>query len=174
MIPVTHGAVKIDFGGAHARLSVSNLNVFDDHDLANSLSQGLGLPSPPIPGVFPVPATVSFDVEWDGALAMSQIENTSQHFKGAFLSTGATISWSADQPGFHFQSDTPPDPKANLVSVLGDEQNGVFFTYANNATQPLQGQIRRLCRFVLIKGWPNLELFTTILKRIEVELLEAK
>jgi hypothetical protein len=128
MIPVTHGAVKIDFGGAHARLSVSNLNVFDDHDLANSLSQGLGLPSPPIPGVFPVPATVSFDVEWDGALAMSQIENTSQHFKGAFLSTGATISWSADQPGFHFQSDTPPDPKANLVSVLGDEQNGVFFT----------------------------------------------
>ena len=128
MIPVRHGAVKVDFSGAHARPRVSNLNLFDDHDLANSLSQGLGLPTPPIPGVFPVRATVSFDVEWDGALAATQIENAAQTFKGAFLSTGATISWAADQQGFHFQSDTPPDPKANLVSVLGREQNGVFFT----------------------------------------------
>ena len=128
MIPVRHSAVKVDFDGAHARLRVTDLNVFDDHDLANSLSQGLGLPSPPIPGTFPVRATVSFDVEWDGALTTAQIENTAQSFKGMFLSTGATISWSAHQSGFHFQSDTPPDPKANLVSVLGREQNGVFFT----------------------------------------------
>lgn len=128
MIPVRQGAVKVDFDGARARLRVSNLNLFDDHDLANSLSQGLGLPSPPIPGVFPVHATVSFDVEWDGALATAQIENTSQQFKGTFLSTGATIRWSADQSGFRFQSETPPDPAANLVSVLGRERNGVFFT----------------------------------------------
>jgi len=26
---------------------------------------------------------------------------------------------SAEQPGFQFESDTPPDPKANLISVLG-------------------------------------------------------
>lgn len=128
MIPVKHAAVKVDFDGAHARLRVSNLNVFDDHDLANSLSQGLGLPSPPIAPVFPVHATVSFDVVWDGALATAQIENISQHFNGTFLSAGATINWSADQDGFHFQSDNPPDPKANLISVLGREQNGVFFT----------------------------------------------
>jgi hypothetical protein len=128
MIPVRHGAVKVDFDEGHARMRVSNLDVFDDHDLANSLSQGLGVPTPPIPGVFPVRATVSFDVEWDGTLATAQIENTAQTFNGAFLSTGATISWSANQPGFHFQSDTPPDPKANLVSVLGHEQNGIFFT----------------------------------------------
>jgi hypothetical protein len=51
-----------------------------------------------------------------------------QMFKGSFLSTGATIKWSADEPGFHFESETPPDPKANLVSVLGREKNGVFFT----------------------------------------------
>jgi hypothetical protein len=67
-------------------------------------------------------------VEWDGALAMAQIENSKQNFKGTFLSTGATISWSAEQPGFSFQSDMPPDPKANLVSVLGRERNGAFFT----------------------------------------------
>jgi hypothetical protein len=128
MIPVQHSAVKVDFDGARSRLRVSNMSVFDDHDIANSLTQGLGLPSPPIPPIFPVRANVSFDVEWDGVVAMAQIENTSQHFKGTFLSTGATISWSADQAGFHFQSQTPPDPAANLISVLGREQNGVFFT----------------------------------------------
>jgi hypothetical protein len=136
MISVRHEAVEVDFDGSRARLRVRDLSAFDDHDLANSLTQGLGLPAnpaampptPAIPGMFPVRAKVSFDVEWNGALAMAQIENSSQHFKGNFLSTGATISWSAEQSGFRFQSDTPPDPKANLVSVLGRERNGVFFS----------------------------------------------
>jgi hypothetical protein len=135
MIPVRHHAVEVDFDGSRARMLVRDLDVFDDHDLANSLTQGLGLPDPPIlPGfppikpVSPARARVSFDVEWNGALAMADIENTTQHFKGHFLSTGATISWSAEQSGFRFQSDTPPDPNANLVSVLGRERNGVFFS----------------------------------------------
>ena len=128
MIPVKREAVRVDFDDARARLRVRNLDLFDDHDLANSLTQGLGIPTPPIPGVFPVRARVSFDVEWNGALDTAQIENDTQHFKGTFFSTGATISWSAEQSGFRFQSDTPPDPKANLISVLGRERNGVFFS----------------------------------------------
>ena len=128
MIPVRHGAVSVDFDDAHARLVVHDLDVFDDHDLANSLTQGLGLPSPPIPPIFPVRAKVSFDIEWSGVEAMAQIENAKQTFKGTFFSTGATISWSAEQKGFKFESDMPPDPKANLISVLGREQNGVFFS----------------------------------------------
>jgi len=128
MIPVRHDAVQVDFDGARACLRVRDLSAFDDHDLANSLTQGLGTPT--IPGVFPVRAKVSFDVEWNGAVDSAHIENSTQpnHFSGDFLSTGATIKWSAEQPGFRFQSDTPPDPKANLISVLGREQNGVFFT----------------------------------------------
>lgn len=138
MIALSHDAVEVDFDGARARLRVRNLDVFDDHDLANSLSQGLGLPAnpaanpptPAIPGMFPFHAKVSFDVEWNGVVDMARIENSTQpnHFKGHFLSTGATISWSAEQSGFRFQSDTPPDPTANLISVLGREQNGVFFS----------------------------------------------
>ena len=127
MIPVRHDAVEVDFDAAHARLRVRNLSVFDDHDLANSLTQGLGTPT--IPGVFPVPATVSFDVEWNGALDTQPIANSTapNRFKGDFLKTGATIVWSAKQAGFEFQSDNPADPGANLISVLGHEQNGVFF-----------------------------------------------
>ena len=104
------------------------MSVFDDHDIANSLTQGLGFPNPPIPPIFPVQATVSFDIVWDRALATANIHNASQGFLGSFLSTGATITWIADQAGFHFESDNPADPTANLISVLGHEQNGVFFT----------------------------------------------
>ena len=132
MIPVRHDAVEVDFENGRASLRVRDLDVFDDHDLANSLTQGLGLPAvapnPAIPGMFPVRAKVSFDVEWTGTLAMEDIDKMSQRFKGRFLKTGATISWSAEQPGFSFQSDMPPDPSANLVSVLGREKNGLFFT----------------------------------------------
>jgi hypothetical protein len=134
MISVRHDAVEVDFDDARARLRVRDLSLFDDHDLANSLTQGLGLPDPPIlpgfpaiKGVPPVPAKVSFDVEWNGALAMASIDNKAQTFKGSFLSTGATIVWSAEQAGFRFESDMPADPKANLISVLGRERNGVFF-----------------------------------------------
>ena len=134
MLRVKHDAVEVDFDGSRARLLVRDLSVFDDHDLANSLSQGLGLPAnptavpptPAIPGMFPVRAKVSFDVEWSGIVATAEIRNTTQGFKGSFLSTGATIKWSAEQAGFLFESEAP-DPARNLVSVLGHEQNGVFF-----------------------------------------------
>jgi hypothetical protein len=131
MIPIRHDAVEVDFDSQRAHLRVRNMDAFDDHDLANSLSQGLGLPvigmNPAIPMIPPVRAKVAFDIEWDGALAMAEIENQSQKFKGTFLSTRTTIVWSAEQDGFEFKSDDPPDPKANLISVLGREKNGAFF-----------------------------------------------
>jgi hypothetical protein len=133
MVPVAHHAVKVDFDEGEARLRVRGLKLFDDHDLANSLTLGLGLPGdlgfpyPLIAPVAPVRATVSFDVEWNGIVATAQIHNNPQSFKGSFLSTGATIRWSAEEPGFRFESETP-DPARNLVSVLGREQNGVFFS----------------------------------------------
>ena len=133
MVPLSDDAVEVDFNQGRASLQVKRLKVFDDHDLANSLTLGQGLngdpdyPYPAIASVAPVRATVSFDVEWSGIVATEQIHNSAQTFMGSFLSTGATINWSADGPGFHFESETP-NPARNLVSVLGQEQNGVFFT----------------------------------------------
>jgi hypothetical protein len=133
MVQVDDDAVKIDFDAGQARLRVRGLDVYDDHDLANSVTQGLGLPGglgftyPAIASVAPVRARVSFDVEWTGTIETAEIEKTAQHFSGMFLSTGATINWSAEQEGFQFQSESP-NPSRNLVSVLGREKNGVFFT----------------------------------------------
>jgi len=131
MIPTKDDALQIDFDDAQARLKVRNVEVFDDHDLANSLTQGLGLPAtvvPPdgIPPMFPVRAKVSFDIVWDGAIETAQITNTSEQFKGTFFATQTTIKWSSEQEGFSFQSE-PPNPARNLLSVLGRERNGVFF-----------------------------------------------
>jgi hypothetical protein len=133
MVQVDEDAVEIDFDNGRASLRVKQLPVHDDHDLANSLTQGLGLPGglgfpyPAIPPVASKPAKVSFDVEWTGILATAQIQNTAQQFKGTFLSTGATISWSAEEDGFRFESEAP-NPSRNLMSVLGSEKNGIFFT----------------------------------------------
>lgn len=132
MIPVDPDEVSVDFDNARARLRVKGLELFDDHDLANSLTLGLGLPGdmglplPKIPPVFPTRARVSFDVVWDGEIAMAEINNATQGFKGSFLKTVTTIEWSSEQPGFMFQSE-PANPSRNLISVLGREQNGVFF-----------------------------------------------
>ena len=133
MVELDDDAVEVDFDQGQASLVVRGLDVYDDHDLANSLTQGLGLngdpdyPYPMIAPVAPVRAKVSFDVEWSGILSMAQIDNAAQQFKGFFLSTGATIKWSAQEDGFTFQSEAP-NPSRNLVSVLGREKNGVFFT----------------------------------------------
>jgi hypothetical protein len=130
MVPVEHDAVEVEFDEARARLRVDNLRVFDDHDLANSLTLGLGLPDDPrspFPAIepkAPVRATFSFDVEWSGIVDRAEIRNDTQQFRGTFYSTGATIKWSVEQLGFRFESDT----QQNLISVLGREQNGGFFT----------------------------------------------
>ncbi|HYL35434.1 MAG TPA: hypothetical protein VEV17_05940 [Bryobacteraceae bacterium] len=135
MIPVADDAADVEFDQQQASLRVNDLMVFDDHDVANSLTQGLGLPGglgftyPKIPPVAPGRATVSFDVEWNSPTTSAQINNDSQQFKGSFLQVSATVKWSADQPGFHFESELP-DPSRNLISVLGYEQNGVFFNLA--------------------------------------------
>jgi hypothetical protein len=131
-VPVAHDAVHVDFDGARARLSVRGLELFDDHDLANSLTYGLGLPGdlgfpyPHIDPVQPVRAKVSFEIEWSGLLDTAEIRNATEGFEGSFLETGATIRWSAEEHGFRFQSEDP-DPGRNLFAVIGRERNGVFF-----------------------------------------------
>lgn len=133
MVGIDDDGVEIDFAQGQARLLVRGLGVYDDHDLANSVTQGLGLPGglgfpyPAIAPVAPVRAKASFDVKWNGIITTAQIENSAQNFKGTFLSTGATIEWSVAQDGFQFQSE-PANPNRNLVSVLGSEKNGVFFS----------------------------------------------
>src|SRR5215467_11203590 len=107
IIPVSQDSVMIDLDNARASLRLNNVPVIDAHDLANALTGGKGLASPPIPPVAPVPATVSFDIEWSGAISQAKVTNEAQNFTGEFIETTATISWSSSQAGFAFTSETP-------------------------------------------------------------------
>ena len=129
MIPVPHDAIRIDFDEGFASLRMNDVPVADAHDLLNNLTGGQGFTGMGlmIPPVAPVPAKVSFDIEWSGITESAEIVNEMQTFRGNFVKTGATISWSAsDANGFEFQSEKP-NPARNLYSVIGHEQNGVFF-----------------------------------------------
>jgi len=105
---------------------MTNVAITDFHDLANALTGGKGFTNPPIPPVAPVPATVSFDIEWSGVLERAIVVNEDQDFTGQYVRTGATIQWSSQQAGFQFVSE-PPNPARNVYSVVGQERNGVFF-----------------------------------------------
>ena len=118
--------MKIDLDDGVASLRLVDVPVTDAHDLLNNLTNGHGFPSMGVPPVAPVPATVSFDIEWSGILETAKVVNVMQNFRGQFVKTGATIDWSAQSAGFAFQSEVP-NPARNLYSIIAHEQNGVFF-----------------------------------------------
>jgi hypothetical protein len=125
-IAVPADSVSIDLDNATASLELTDLPIIDAHDLANNLTNGQGFTNPLIPPIAPVPATVSFDIEWSGVVSRTKVTNQAEQFTGQFIETIATIKWSASQAGFDFVSEDP-NPARNLYSVIGHERNGVFF-----------------------------------------------
>jgi len=118
--------MEIHFGAGVASLRLRDVPVSDAHDLYNNLTNGQGYPPLVVLPVAPVPATVSFDIEWSGITDRAKVVNVMQNFRGQFVKTGATIDWSAKSHDFVFHSESP-NPDRNLYSVIGHEQNGVFF-----------------------------------------------
>ena len=125
-MPLHPDSLQFEFNAARASLHAEGVSVPDAHDLANSLTHGHGLPSMGIPAIAPVPATVSFDVQWSGELDRATIVNDAQNFRGEFIKTGSTIKWSSMQDGFSFESEDP-DPSRSFGATIGREKNGVFF-----------------------------------------------
>ena len=110
-------------------MHAESLSVPDAHDIANSLTHGAGIVTPTftIPPIAPVPATVSFDVQWSGEISRETVVNEAQNFKGEFIKTGSTIKWSSIQDGFSFESEEPNPARSNGATI-GRERNGVFFS----------------------------------------------
>jgi len=126
-IPLHPNSLEVEFNQARASMHAEGLSVPDAHDFANSLTRGQGLASLGIPPIAPVPATVSFDVEWSGEISRATVVNEAQNFRGDFIKTGSTIKWSSVQNGFFFESEDP-NPARNIGATIGRESNGVFFS----------------------------------------------
>ena len=105
---------------------MQDVPVMDAHDLYNNLTGGAGYPLLNVPPIAPVPATVSFDIEWSGITDREKVVNVLQNFRGQFVKTGATIDWSAESASFAFHSESP-NPDRNLYAIIAHEQNGAFF-----------------------------------------------
>jgi hypothetical protein len=130
-IPLDPNSLEFEFNSARASLHAEGVSVPDAHDLANSLTHGQGLVGMGIPPIAPVPAMVSFDVEWSGEIDRATVVNDAQHFRGDFIKTGSTIKWSSSTVlgELVFESEDP-DPSRSLGATIGREQNGVFFDQA--------------------------------------------
>ena len=103
-------------GAGRAELKVSNLAVEDYFTLGNSFRDG---PS--------VPATVSFDVVWTGPVTRRvNVRDAANDFVGNFAENQATVSFSATEEGFQFQS-APASTSTSVFAEFGHERNGTFF-----------------------------------------------
>jgi len=106
---------RIDFEDGRATIRAESLSEKDAGNVLNALQGGAT-----------TPATVSFEMRWQGSGEPMQITDPVHGFRGKFFITDFTIEWSAEKPGFSFVSD-PADTSVNVRSVLGRERNGVFF-----------------------------------------------
>src|SRR4029077_2882206 len=90
-------AVQVHLGRGTASLRLTDVPVFDDHNLQNSLK---GAPYT----IQPVAAKVAFDVRWSGVTRRVKVRDQTVGFAGKFIENAATIEWSAKESRFTFTS----------------------------------------------------------------------
>jgi hypothetical protein len=97
-------------------MTATDLVTKDFGTLINSLRHGSS-----------VPVTVSFNVEWINPQQKVEVQNAAQSFRGKYVESLATITFSAQESGLTFVSN-PINPGVGTVfAEVGREHNGVFF-----------------------------------------------
>jgi len=114
--PVSEDALDVDLEEGIATLRLTDLDEEDYHNLANALNDG---PSDP--------ATVSYKMRWTATQPTFRLTDSVHGFSGRFRISTVTIEWSAKVGTFEFVSD-PARTTQNVMSVMGRERNGVFFS----------------------------------------------
>jgi hypothetical protein len=109
--------VDVNLGKGNAVMRGTDLHVLDFGDFTNSIGFG---------GVPPVPATVSFTVQWSGVDDRAHVVNTDDGHAGEFVRNGAQMEWSAVVGDYEFVS-APLSTSTSDFAEIGQERNGVFF-----------------------------------------------
>jgi hypothetical protein len=97
-------------------LDVERLALFDYFSVGNALNDG---PS--------IDATVAYHMRWAPGGTSLTIDDSKFKFHFAGRRTSATISWSAHESGFRFQS-SPAHTTVTNFALVGRERNGVFYS----------------------------------------------
>ena len=109
----------MDPGAGKASLIVNDLDVEDYHNVGNALVDG---PSDP--------ASVSYRVDWGPPQTRGQIRNAAIGFALDFVSTAATMTWTAiNQATSRTFVSIGPSTTAGLPAspLVGHGRNGKFF-----------------------------------------------
>jgi hypothetical protein len=119
-VQVANSAVSdVDVDDGEARYAVSNMHLTDFFNIPNALFHFLNPVS--------TPAVATFDVRWSGPVTeRKSVRDATLGFAGEFVSSSATMTWSAHSSSFSFESD--PKGTTSVTAVLGHERNGVFFS----------------------------------------------
>jgi len=108
--------VSVQFGAGKARMHATNLPVLDFGNIPNALFHNQGPP---------VPATVSFDISWDGPITQRGPITGPPGSSGQQLLNQTTMTWSATtDTGFKFVSN--PSGTTSIFAQLGQVKNGSF------------------------------------------------
>jgi hypothetical protein len=146
--------VQVNPGAGRAEMHVRNLDVLD---YASNGFAGIVSIGPQWQTAY-VPATVSFDVVWNGPVTRRvNIQDTANDFAGEFNENQATVTWSAkSSSGFsftanpgNFSTSLPEVPGVNGVTAplnffaqVGHERSGIFFPGGGAAAAPPRSPIR--------------------------------
>ncbi len=111
-VPV--GSVAVDLDAGTASLVAGGLTQTDFFNIGNALFGG---------GPTPVPATVSFDVEWSGKSSAGMVDDAANDFTLNFVQGTATMTWSV-MSGSAVYSST--GPTTSVFAQIAKERNGFF------------------------------------------------
>ena len=109
--------VRVDLAAGRATLAVRDLRMKDFFDIENAVVGG---------GEPPVPAVVSYQVEWTAIGGVHVFDNGAQRFRGEFRDAVAQMAWSARTRDFDFVS-APMETSTTDAAELGTERNGSFY-----------------------------------------------
>jgi hypothetical protein len=110
-------AVDVQFGAGKARMSATDLPLFDFFNLPNGLFRFQDPVS--------TPAKCTFDIHWSGPVTSRGPVTSPASSAGQLVMSQATMTWSAsNDQGFSFQSN--PAKTTSVFAQLGRVRNGVF------------------------------------------------
>jgi hypothetical protein len=117
-IAIPDDSVTANPEAGKASLAVKHLSTRDFGTVGNALTHGSS-----------IPATVSFHVEWTGAVTRPSTTESAK-FKFRSVKTGAHINWSGSSSTGDFHSS--PTKQTVKFAELGHDRNGVFLDDPND------------------------------------------
>ena len=117
-MPVPKRSVTIHPGAGDAHFTFSDLAMFDYFTADDAILRP--------PGLIPLAATASVDIQWTGRGERLQVDNDAAGFGGQYENATATIEWAAENAEGYFFSTANSSVTTVRHAFTAHVRNGVF------------------------------------------------